>query len=55
MVPGRALVALCCQCGPAGMSPVPSSAIVTSCVGSVRGGCRGEGGYVGGARLPKQC
>ena len=44
VLPGRALVALCCQQAPAGMSPMPSSAIVKLCVGSVRGVCRGWGG-----------
>ena len=33
------------------MSPVPSSAIVTLCVGSVRGGCRGGGGGGGDGDL----
>ena len=59
VLPGQALVALCFQWHPSGMSPVPLSAIVTSYVGSVRGGCRGGGVvvavYGGGARLPKQC
>ena len=41
---GQALVALCCQRSPTGMSPVPLSAIGISCFGSVRGGCREGGG-----------
>ena len=42
VMPSQDLVAVCCQRVPSGMSPVPSSVIVTSCVDSVRGGCRGN-------------
>ena len=53
VLPGRAMVPLCCQRVPTGMSSVPSLALVTLCVGSVRGGYRGGGViYGGGARLP---
>ena len=57
MFPGRDLVALCLQRDPAGMSPVPLSAIVTLC-GIIQGGGFGStfifsmiilllGGFVG--------
>ena len=41
LLPVRDLVALCCQRGTDRISHVPSSAIITACVDSVRGGCRG--------------
>ena len=44
VMPGHDRVSLCCLWSPPGMSPVQSSAIVTSCFDAVRVGCRGGGG-----------